>query len=222
MKQRFLNKVFTTRRTVNNILRVYDQSDSGGHSWYDEAHEYAKELARDYLIEVDSTVSVEAYRDAWAAAIAKAAGIIASLSPLKTWTENKEIAAEFLNTGRVKHTGQFKRKAELILHSDGDVSTICEALNGNKITSFFLNILNPKEGSVVTIDRHAIAVAVGESLPSEGQKLTRNQYEFFANCYRVAAAKRGILPLQMQAVTWVKWRELKYGIPEEVNDEVPF
>jgi hypothetical protein len=191
-------------------------------NWYEEAHEFAKYLAREYLMEIESTMSIDAYEAVANAALAKAAGIIASLSPLKTWTENKEIAELFLNHGRVKHTGMFKKKAQLIYDSDGDVSTICEVLNGNKITSFFLNIYNPKEGSVVTIDRHALAIAVGEALPTDQLKMTANQYEFFVNCYRIAAVKRGVLPLQMQSVTWVKWRELKFGKPEDYFDEVPF
>ncbi len=197
MKQKFKGQTLTTTKVVNNILRVYDQS-TNNHNWYVEANTLAFELGKKYLP-----------NDTEKVATAKVSGIIASLSPLKSWDENKKITITFLQGGKAKHTAVMVNKAKLILSSNGDVDVIAEILNGNKITSFFLNILQPYTSQAVTIDRHAISIAVGESLTGDQLQISTNQYKFFETCYRVAANKRNELPSQMQAVTWVKWRELK-------------
>jgi hypothetical protein len=100
-------------------------------------------------------------------------------------------------------------KANAIMQSDGQVTTICDILNGNKIVNFFLNIAQPTQLGGVTIDRHAMSIAVGEILPDAKMRMSDNQYEFFVNAYKIAAFKRSVLPNQMQSVTWVKWKELK-------------
>ena len=209
MKQRFNNQVLTMTKTVNNILRVFDEADCNGYDWYIQAHEFARGLAGKYLLPK---------KDADKQALTKVCGIIASLSPLKTWEQNKIIAEGFLRDGKVKHIKLFKGKAKDILLSDGNIDTVAEILNGNKITSFFLNILDPYNNTAVTIDRHAVSIAIGENIDPV---MTDNQYEFFVNAYRIAATKRNVRPSQMQAITWVKWRELK-GYVEPMEDDLPF
>ena len=195
MKQRFQGQLLTTTKVVNNILRIYDQSTIT-HNWYVEANTLARELAMKYLPE-----DMRGHE--------KVSGIIASLSPLKSWDENKKITIIFLQSGRAKHTKVMQDKANSILQSNGEVDVIAEILNGDKITSFFLNIIQPYTSQAVTVDRHAVSIAVGESLTGDKLGMTTNQYRFFETCYRVAANKRNELPSQMQAITWVKWRELK-------------
>lgn len=205
-RQKFKGKTYTTKGTVDNILQIYNQSTDFT-DWYTNAHLFACSLCK-YM----PTESLSS-------ALRKACGIIAALSPLKSWQENKLIAESFLRNGNGRHTKAFKQKAKDILNSDGEVDTIATILNGNKITSFFLNILNPETSQAVTIDRHAISIAVGQSLTGDDLKTTNNQYQFFSNCYRIAGEKVGVPALQMQAITWVKWRELKQ---EKDFADVPF
>ena len=192
MKQKFNGEICTTTKTVNNILRVYDQSDGDGFYWYREANEFAEKLGEEYKV------------SDW-----KVAGIIAAFSPLKSWELNKVIAEQFLATGKASHTAVMVKKAKDIMESDGQVTTICDILNGNKIVNFFLNIAQPVDLGGVTIDRHAISIAVGKVLPDSKMRMSKNQYEFFVNAYKIAAFKRDVLPNQMQSVTWVKWKEMK-------------
>lgn len=202
MKQKFKGEILTTAKTVNNILQIYNKAEDHN-DWYLDTHRFAEKLSFNYNIELP-----------------KICGIISALSPLKSWDENKRITELYLHTGRVKHTKMFKGKADAILNGTGEVDEIADILNGNKITSFFLNILNPMCNQYVTIDRHAISICVGESLTSNSSlQITTGQYEFFVNCYKIASHKVGVLPLKMQSVTWVKWRELK---EEKKNIEVPF
>lgn len=106
----------------------------------------------------------------------------------------------------------------------------------NKIRSFYNNLLTPDamEGDV-TIDTHAVAAALlralsGNSIPvshnfassppkakqPEGfvaSKADNNTgahglYGLFADAYRAAAAERGILPREMQSITWEAVRGL--------------
>lgn len=198
MKQKFKGKTLYTKTVVRRIIEVYNKA-TDKKDWYQEANNFTFTLS--YKIwDKNPETQKKAH--------AKVCGIIAAFSPLKSWNQNMLIAKLFVETGQMKHTKTMGDKAKEILDSDGEVDTISEILNGNKITSFFLNILNPSNSQAVTIDRHAISIALGYSITDNFQ-MTEKQYEFFSNCYRIASQKAGILPLQMQAITWTKWREMK-------------
>jgi hypothetical protein len=204
MKQQFKGLSLTTTKCVNNILKVYNSSDKFiSSNWYVEANSYAQTLA--ILFNVKLSV---------------ACGVIAALSPLKSWDENKKIAHSFLKNGKGKHTKAFVDKALQIKQSNGDVETIAMILNGNKIVSFFINILEPTQENFVTIDRHALSIALGRCiLENEGKGITLKQYEFFVNCYKIAGLKAGISAVRMQSITWETWRLAK---KKEINQDVPF
>lgn len=195
-KQKFKGKTLFRKRCVDNILSVYNNPDfDGGQNWYVEANQFARELANKFRL-TDLQV----------------AGIIASLSPLKSWSENQKIAEQFLRNGNGKHTEAMKDKARQIklYNSSSQREFILATLNGNKISNFFLNIAFPFADVHVTIDRHAIAVILGRSIKeNEGAGITDKQYEFLASCYRDAAKVLGVLPNVVQSVTWVKWKQLK-------------
>ena len=157
--------------------------------WYVKANRYCRSLSEKYNV---STIQV--------------AGIVAALSPLKNWDINKQIADDFLRTGTAGHIKFQLSKCHRIMQTT-NLTEICEILNGNKIVSFFLNIVDPGADEQVTIDSHAVGIAVNKYLGSV--QITKNQYEFFANCYRIAARELEVLPLELQAITWVTWRKLK-------------
>jgi hypothetical protein len=39
--------------------------------------------------------------------------------------------------------------------------------------------------------------------------ITKNQYEFFVQCFQWTAEKLNISPLLLQSATWVRWRKIK-------------
>jgi hypothetical protein len=198
MKQVFKGKTLYTKTVVRRITEVYNQA-TDHNDWYKEANDFAFQLSY-RLWDKDPATRKQAH--------AKACGIIAALSPLKSWDENMNIAKLFVLTGQVKHTAVMGQKAKDILSSDGSLETISTILNGSKITSFFLNIYRPSTSQAVTIDRHAISIALGYSI-TDNFSMTSKQYEFFQNCYRIASLNASIKPLQMQAITWVEWRKQK-------------
>jgi len=191
---KFLGKRLTSKQTVQNIIDVYTSADKGAENWYNEANAFALSL-------VPLIKGVNKH--------AKACGIVAALSPLKKWNQNKKCAISFLLSGNAMHTGRMTKKAKDILHCSGEVEDIADILNGDKIKSFFLNIFYPNTSQCTTIDRHAICIAVGKVLNDDQLKITKKQYLFFDMCYRIAAEKMQTTPPKIQAVTWVHWRKMK-------------
>ena len=196
-KQIFKGKVLLKGTLVNRIINIYNKGDfETNPDWYIEASNFAKELSEKHQINYF-----------------KVCGIIAALSPLKNWDENKRITKLFLATGESKHTKLMTNKARTILTSLEDDTlhqTILDTLNGNKIKNFYINIAYPNNKEAVTIDRHALSICLNRSIKKvDYVGVTNIQYNFFAAAYIEASEILGVLPCMVQAVTWEKWRELK-------------
>lgn len=177
--------------SVANILRVYRSATDAqlmtGLRWYDDAHSLALAL--------DPTNP------------ARAAGVIAALSPMVRWNVNVRLAVRAYADG-VASGGLSTScaKANRILAGEAPL----DVLKGNKVRAFYLNMLAPSDPSGgVTVDRHAFDVAVGRVTDGGTRAiLAKNgMYQFFADLYHEAARIAGVGSAQMQAVTWVVWRE---------------
>jgi hypothetical protein len=178
-----------------NILAVYSLANRGqkrdGMAWYDTAHEMAVRLAKSAG---HSTL--------------QAAGIISALSPLTPWDRNQVLAElAYASNGQLSGGtfGEAIRKVRAIY----DGADVLKTLNRPKTQAFATVIADPKDRQSVVIDRHAMSVALGRQVEkSEVAALNRKgMYQTYADAYRKAAAEAGITASQMQAVTWVAWRE---------------
>ena len=193
-----------TPRT-ENVLAVYRGASADaireGLSWYMDAHNFAR--------------TVGGRRPEH---VARNAGIIAALSPMNGWENNKRKAAEFISRrGRIEFTvngngiglGANVRKA-MAIYSGADPLDI---LKGDKVRAFYATILDPTGDIDPVIDRHAFDIAVGMRTNDKSRGILSNKgvYSKFANVYREAANEVGIGSAQMQAVTWIAWREM-HGI----------
>lgn len=99
----------------------------------------------------------------------------------------------------------------------------------HKVRNFFNNIIAPNAGSDVTIDTHAVAAGLLRPLSGTSLEVSHNfgssvvgkpgtanssvlgvqgLYGIYADAYRGAAKKRGILPREMQSITWEAVRGL--------------
>lgn len=194
VRQIFKGEVLTRTKVVNNILRIWDRTDDTDRfDWYLNANVLSKILSKKYEVP-DS----------------KVIGYIAALSPLKRWEQNLILAENYVRTGSAGHMKQFLDKCEAITKSNGTDEEILEILRGRKISSFYLNIKYYESANYITIDRHALSVALGYWVDeSDYSGMTAAQYDFFVQCYCLAAAKVDVLPLRMQSATWVKWRQIK-------------
>lgn len=180
---------------VRNILKVYrsatDAQRAEGLDWYGDAHALATTLAMSY----DANVR-------------KAAGVISALSPMANWERNQTLAIRLyaehgLTAGGLKAN---LSKANAI-YAGADVAG---TLKAPKTAAFAACIADPTHPTAVVIDRHAHDIAVG-TVTDESTRSTaldrKGGYEAFADAYRTAARKVGISPAQMQAITWVVWRQ---------------
>ena len=184
----------TDSPSVANVLAVYNGASADamreGLSWYLDAHNVAILMSNEH----DITVS-------------QAAGIIAALSPMNGWENNKRKAWQLLNQGNGDGCGLRNNvaKAEAILAGND----VLDVLKGDKVTAFYRTILDPTGDIEPVIDRHAFDIAVGERTDDKRRGILgrKGVYSEFANVYREAAIIAGIGSAQMQAVTWVSWRE---------------
>jgi hypothetical protein len=88
---------------------------------------------------------------------------------------------------------------------DGSQENISKRLgDANKVRNFYLNIANPNDDRAVTIDTHAMAIALMKPLGSSSYEVnfTPPYFAFYADAYREAAEKLGIKTRELQSITW--------------------
>jgi len=175
---------------TENILSVYRRATlddiNEGMDWYSDAHEFARTL--------DSNIQ-------------RSAGIIAALSPMSGWANNKAKARQFyVQDGDGTGIGLFRnvRKAVRIYRGEAPL----DVLGGEKVRAFYQTIVDPEGDHNPVIDRHAFDIAMGR-VTSDKERSTlsrKGEYARFADAYRVAAKSLDIGTAQLQAITWVTWR----------------
>ena len=212
---RFYGIELSQTKVVNNIIKVYNQSsiDQKNEDWYKDAFDFCFDTAIYHNANETRNSKVS---------IAQVVGMTAAFSPLTSWERNKYLVTEFFNLARVGDVeklgclGLSKNKAISIFfisqfydRDKHNQDLIKKVLGGNKTSAFFDNILNYETSELVTIDRHALSIALGFKLSNEQFKrhsMTKNQYQFFSSCYIKAAQKVNISPLRMQSITWTTLR----------------
>lgn len=179
----------TRRRYIRNIISVYERATEDqrarGMAWYPTAHQLA-----DFLSEGD---------------VVRGAGVIAALSANKAWDINQRLAADALNGNAHGHTGTNLAKVARIMAGEAPETVLPM---GAKTGNFYRCIVDPTDAEAVCIDRHAHDVAVGRRYGDAERGLSsKGRYAVLSLAYRNAAAKLGILPSELQAITWVVWTE---------------
>jgi len=150
--------------------------------------------------------------------LSQVAGVVSALSPACSW-ETNVADAETLIKGfcagidfdaiTVSTYGQNKAKAFRILSGPTPLVNVREQFTaGTKTDNFLINIAKPSFADAVTIDRHAIGIALGSTDTSHQRlSITANRYRKIADAYRAAALHLGYKTANaLQAVTWVAFR----------------
>lgn len=191
---------------IANIVAMYNNADADqiaiGMAWYSDAQEQAHGIAIKHDMPVYIVVAV-----------------IAALSPNNKWSRNvlnaDELIGAFIrgdgiDTVKVSTYHKMKQKAWSILADKPDYDTAKTMLNGQKITSFFMDIMGEFN---VTIDGHARNIAYNErvGLTDDRTNIGIREYRALQAAYEDAAKQIGIMPYQLQAITWTVWRDL-HGI----------
>lgn len=178
----------THERYVANIIAAWHNSTESdrerGRCWYPVAHDIAEEIG-------DGDVR-------------KGAGVLAALSPQKSWDANVALATDACNGNAHGHIADALRKVGEILAGSDPVDVLPQHA---KTWHFYRNILDPTDPDPITIDRHAHDIAVGEVYGSANRGLNNaTRYATLAHAYREAARRLNVLPNVLQATTWVAHR----------------
>ena len=194
---------YSKTKIKNNIIKTYKQSNQSElNDWYQEAH--------DFGCDVSGMFKGVPKR--------KVLGIVSALSPLKEWNKNKELAVDLISTGTCGHMGRNIQKGRDILAIKGSNYRECDSmvldfkirkiLNGEKTKAFYTNMTYPR-GKGVTIDRHAIAIAIGRTATDKEQSISKQVYTFIEICYIMASETLNLAPLHLQSITWQTWKRIK-------------
>lgn len=190
---------------VHNILSVYHSASlterHEGLSWYSTAGSICTELGATHSL-TRRTVAC----------------LIALLSPQKNWAQNVDEAQRVLAAYSVggeelaaQTPGLFatKRQRGLIRGLLSTELSVGEILKGQKIQSFWKNILGDEH--CVTVDGHARNIAdhgVRRVGISQAKGMSKGAYALYSAAYVEAAHQVGVTPAQLQAITWVAYRNL--------------
>lgn len=160
---------------------------AAGLCWYDEAHQ-------------------EATRIAWESrlSVAQAAGIIAAMSPLKSWSDNLKLAERVAKGSDQGHTTTQIKKAVAIR----DGASPDEVLGGRKTLSFYWAILHKGKSDHVTVDRHILSAANGRKLTDHelnNSHRPRKQYTAIEQALQELARELRLPAAQVQATIWTTW-----------------
>lgn len=196
-----MNTIPSPERIAEAFLAIDTADLSAGVEWYPEAYALAQDYAERFGITAE-----------------QAAGVIAALSPLQEWAQNVAAAERFLATGARVHTESNMSKCRRILAGE-DVWTV---LNAPKTRNFWLSIVTQgAEG--VTIDRHAVDIALGvrhteKSRPNIGVRLYKAAAEAYVKaCDMLNAEGANVTPAEVQSVTWAAhvkaWGGVKLAEP---------
>ena len=193
-------------RMIHNITSVYRDADKTQHAegllWYSDAQKAAYHIAVKYDIAVFIVVAV-----------------ISALSPNNKWSRNIVNAdaligafmrGDGIDAVKVSTYNKMKQKAWDILAARPDYDGAKTMLKGQKITSFFMDIMGEFN---VTIDGHARNIAYGErvGLTDDRTNIGVREYRALQAAYEEAARRVGLMPYQLQAITWRVWRD-RHGI----------
>jgi hypothetical protein len=83
-----------------------------------------------------------------------------------------------------------------------------DVIKGDKTRAFCQNIALNGESDCCTVDVHAFSIAHGEPIPSSKIKMGKRLYRTIADAYAECAKANSLMVTQMQAITWVVWREM--------------
>ena len=191
----------------NNIKRVLDAASdieiNEGRLSYFRYNEVTKNFAAFYGFDHEKTVAV-----------------FAALSPNSSYSNNVRSLASVLHGYRdgasvedVKVSTYNHCRNRAWTYLDG--VKFLDVVKGKKIRSFYRNILDPL-GTDVTIDGHAVNIWKRQKVTLRDVAARSFNYKRVSDDYRTVAVRVGLIPNQLQGITWFCWRRI-HGIVDHKN-----
>lgn len=184
--------------SARNITRLYraatNEQRNAGAEWYRDAYTITVALAERHGYTVEQV-----------------AGVIAALSPLKSWGDNVNLAARAIRGGRLD-SGAFKNSVDKVNKILAGIPAH-EVLGGNKVRAFWHCIASAGQTTAVCVDRHAFDAATNTRHTDETRpRLSDKRYREIADAYiraaEILSRESGVLitPSAVQATVWLVWR----------------
>ena len=193
---------------IDNIIKIYKlatpEEKRDGIGWYANAYSDCNRIALDLSVPVHIVT-----------------GVVAALSPNNKWDRNvvnaRELIQAFVNgddmdSVKVSTYHTMKKKAWSILEDMPDHEGVVVLLNGQKIVSFYRNIMGD---DTCTVDGHAKNIYYGErhGLTDDRTNVGKKEYKTISDAYvkagkRVRVNGRSLKAFEIQAITWVVWRRI--------------
>ena len=170
--------------SIDNIIKIYKlatpEEKRDGIVWYANAYADCNRIALDLSVQVHVVT-----------------GVVAALSPNNKWDRNvanaRDLIEGFLNGDgvddiKVSTYNAMKKKAWSILEQMPDHEGVIDILNGQKIVSFYRNIMGD---DTCTVDGHAKNIYYGErhGLTDDKTNVGKKEYKTISEAY-VKAGKR--------------------------------
>ena len=193
---------------IDNIIKIYKlatpEEKRDGIVWYANAYSDCNRIAIDLSVPVHIVT-----------------GVVAALSPNNKWDRNvvnaRELIQAFVNGDDMDSVKEstyhtMKKKAWSILEDMPDHEGVVVLLNGQKIVSFYRNIMGD---DTCTVDGHAKNIYYGErhGLTDDRTNVGKKEYKTISDAYvkagkRVRVNGRSLKAFEIQAITWVVWRRI--------------
>lgn len=194
-----------------NILAVLFQASEvevqEGKAWYSNAFEICKAISLSYNVP---------------GGIDTVAAVIAALSPNNRWERNVRDAESLIRVytlggelDAIKVSSYSKNKDKAIRILRGELPL--DVLGGNKVRAFYQCIAG-KNSEAVCVDGHAYSIWIGQRVTTtKTPKISDKLYEQISSDYIRAAQVVNAATnscynaAQVQAITWIVWRNLFKG-----------
>jgi hypothetical protein len=187
--------MLTVQKATKNIASIARRATTkqwlAGSRWYEEAHDFCETLATYEQLPVASV-----------------AGCLAALSPQCSWPNNLRACLSMVKTRRTPAVVMCSKvnegKAFSIVHEGLRPETV---LGGNKVKSFYANILNARYSKAVTVDTHAARAAFGKHVLTDkevGYAFRSKGNAVIQQAYKNVAKRYKVLPCRLQATVWLR------------------
>lgn len=185
-------------QNIRKVLRQVDAIDrQEGMVAYERYHDLLSRIANHYSAPFDKTVAVfcslSPNNDYMG-------NLRSTVSVLQGWQEGRgvdDVTVSTYKACRNRAWAYLTGRAEFVNRT-----------RGQKVLSFYQNILDPSDMQPVTIDGHMYCIWAGKRMTMVKVAYLKFHYNTVAGAFREVAREEGIRPNQLQGMLWFTWKRI--------------